>query len=57
MLQGGVTIERMAAVYGVVALLIGVVCAVSQALSALLARSITSALLSYVTPARWLSAH
>jgi ABC-2 type transport system permease protein len=49
MLQGGVTVERMAAVYGVVALLIGVVCAVSQALSALLARSITSALLSYVT--------
>ena len=36
-------------VVGLVALLIGVVCAVSQALSALLARSITSALLSYVT--------
>ena len=33
----------------VVALLVGVVCAVSQALSAMLARSITSALLSYVT--------
>jgi len=34
-----------------VAILIGVVCAVSQALSALLARSITSALLSYLTVA------
>ena len=51
MAQGGITIVRMLAVYGVVALLIGVVCAVSQALSALLARSITSALLSYVTAA------
>jgi ABC-type transport system involved in multi-copper enzyme maturation permease subunit len=49
MLRGGITAERMAAVYGVVALLIGVICAVSQALSALLARSITSALLSYLT--------
>jgi ABC-type transport system involved in multi-copper enzyme maturation permease subunit len=48
MTQGGLTIGRVAAVYGVVALLIGTVCAVSQALSALLARSITSALLSYV---------
>jgi ABC-2 type transport system permease protein len=38
-------------VYGVVALLIGVVCAVSQALSATLARSITSALLSYLVVA------
>jgi ABC-type transport system involved in multi-copper enzyme maturation permease subunit len=51
MAQGGITIVRMLAVYGVVALLIGVVCAFSQALSALLARSITSALLSYVTAA------
>jgi ABC-type transport system involved in multi-copper enzyme maturation permease subunit len=51
MSQGGVTIGRMAAVYGVVALLIGTICAVSQALSALLARSITSALLSYVVTA------
>ena len=51
MAQGGITIIRMLAVYGVVALLIGVVCAVSQALSALLARSITSALLSYLTAA------
>src|SRR6185295_13916268 len=51
MLQGGITIDRVAAVYGVVAVLIGVVCAVSQALSALLARSITSALLSYLAVA------
>ncbi len=51
MAQGGITVVRMLAVYGVVALLIGVVCAFSQALSALLARSITSALLSYVTAA------
>jgi ABC-2 type transport system permease protein len=46
--RGGITAARVAAVYGVVAILIGVVCAVSQALSALLARSITSALLSYL---------
>jgi ABC-type transport system involved in multi-copper enzyme maturation permease subunit len=51
MTQGGITIARVAAVYGVVALLIGTVCAVAQALSALLARSITSALLSYVVTA------
>jgi ABC-type transport system involved in multi-copper enzyme maturation permease subunit len=51
MTQGGITIDRVAAVYGVVALLIGTVCAISQALSALLARSITSALLSYVVTA------
>jgi ABC-type transport system involved in multi-copper enzyme maturation permease subunit len=51
MTQGGITAERMAAVYGVVALLIGTVCAFAQALSSLLARSITSALLSYVVTA------
>jgi ABC-2 type transport system permease protein len=51
MLRGGVDPVRAAAVYGVVALLIGVVCAISQALSALLARSITSAMLSYLTVA------
>jgi len=51
MTQGGINLVRTAAVYGVVALLIGTVCAVSQALSALLARSITSALLSYVVTA------
>jgi len=49
--RGGITVVRVAAVYAVVAILIGVVCAVSQALSALLARSITSALLSYVAVA------
>jgi ABC-2 type transport system permease protein len=47
-LRGGVGIWRAIVVLFVVALLIGVVCAVSQALSALVARSITSALLSYV---------
>jgi ABC-2 type transport system permease protein len=46
--QGGVGVVRVVAVLIVVALLIGVVCAVSQALSALLSRSITSALMSYV---------
>lgn len=50
-LRGGVGISRAAVVLFVVALLIGVVCAVSQALSAMLARSITSALLSYVAVA------
>jgi ABC-2 type transport system permease protein len=49
--KGGLTAARVVAVYAMVALLIGVVCAVSQALSALLARSITSALLSYLTVA------
>ena len=49
MARGGLQFVRVAALYGVVALLIGVVCAVSQAMSAMLARSITSALLSYVT--------
>jgi ABC-type transport system involved in multi-copper enzyme maturation permease subunit len=51
MARGGITVVRMLAVYGVVALLIGVICAVSQALSAVLARSITSALLAYLTTA------
>jgi ABC-type transport system involved in multi-copper enzyme maturation permease subunit len=51
MSQGGITVLRIVATYGVVGLLVGVVCAVSQALSALLARSITSALLSYITVA------
>jgi hypothetical protein len=51
LVRGGIAVDRMLAVYGVVALLIGTVCAVSQALSALLARSITSALLSYVVTA------
>jgi ABC-type transport system involved in multi-copper enzyme maturation permease subunit len=48
MARGGLQFVRVAALYGVVALLIGVICAISQAMSALLARSITSALLSYV---------
>jgi ABC-2 type transport system permease protein len=51
MTQGGLSVVRVAALYAVVAVLIGVICAVSQALSALLARSITSALLSYLTVA------
>jgi ABC-type transport system involved in multi-copper enzyme maturation permease subunit len=49
MAEGGVGVLRAAVVLLVVILLIGVVCAISEALSALLARSITSALLSYVT--------
>jgi ABC-type transport system involved in cytochrome c biogenesis permease component len=49
MAEGGIGVDRAGVVLLVVALLIGVVCAVSQGLSALLARSITSALLSYVT--------
>lgn len=49
MAEGGVTLVRAFVVLVVVALLVGVVCAICQALSALLARSITSALLSYVT--------
>jgi ABC-2 type transport system permease protein len=49
MARGGIELQRVAALYGVVVLLIGVVCAISQALSAMLARSITSALLSYIT--------
>jgi ABC-type transport system involved in multi-copper enzyme maturation permease subunit len=47
-LEGGMTIARTIVVLFVVALLIGVVCAISLGLSALLARSITSALLSYI---------
>ncbi|OLB79365.1 MAG: hypothetical protein AUI14_10425 [Actinobacteria bacterium 13_2_20CM_2_71_6] len=48
LLEGGMTILRTIVVLLVVALLIGVMCAIAMALSALLARSITSALLSYV---------
>lgn len=50
-LRGGLTFARIAVVYLLVAILIGVVCAISQALSALLPRSITSAMLSYLTVA------
>ena len=48
MINGGLTAARVAGVLAITALLMGVVCAISQALSALLARSITSALLSYI---------
>lgn len=47
--EGGLPFGNVVVTVLVVALLLGVVCAVSQALSALLARSITSALLSYLT--------
>lgn len=47
-INGGLTVIRVVGVLAITALLMGVVCAISQALSALLARSITSALLSYV---------
>jgi ABC-type transport system involved in multi-copper enzyme maturation permease subunit len=46
--RGGVSVFRAAVVLAVMAVLIGVICAVSQALSALFARSITSIALSYV---------
>ena len=48
LIEGGVGVPRALVTLLIVALLIGVVCAVSQALSALLNRSITSGLLSYV---------
>ncbi len=48
MAEGGLPLLNVLVTLLVVALLLGVVVAVSQALSALLARSITSALLSYV---------
>jgi len=46
--EGGVPAGRLVVTMLVVALLLGVVCAVAQALSALLARSTTSAVLSYL---------
>ncbi|TDC44665.1 ABC transporter permease [Actinomadura sp. KC345] len=46
---GAVGPGRALVVLGVIVLLIGVVCAVSQAWSALLSRSITSVLMSYLT--------
>lgn len=49
--RGGLPLARIPVVYAVVALVVGAVCALSQALSALLARTITSALLSYVVTA------
>lgn len=47
--EGAIGVVRVAVVLVVTALLIGVVCAVSQAWSALLARSVTSVLMSYIT--------
>ncbi|MFL6130229.1 MAG: ABC transporter permease [Mycobacteriales bacterium] len=47
--EGGLSVLRVAGVYLVTALLLGVVCALSLALSALLARSTTSGVLAYLT--------
>ena len=47
--EGGLSVLRIAGVYLVTALLLGVVCAISLALSALLARSTTSGVLAYLT--------
>jgi ABC-type transport system involved in multi-copper enzyme maturation permease subunit len=46
--EGGLSILRLLAVYAVMVLLLGVVCAVALALSALLARSTTSGVLAYL---------
>lgn len=48
LLEGGLPLGNVLVTLVVVGLLLGVVCAVSQAMSALLARSIASALLSYL---------
>jgi ABC-type transport system involved in multi-copper enzyme maturation permease subunit len=47
--RGGVGVFRAVVVMAVMAVLMGVICAVSQAWSAVVARSITSAALSYIT--------
>ena len=47
--EGGLSVARIAGVYLVTALLLGVVCAISLALSALLARSTTSGVLAYLS--------
>jgi hypothetical protein len=47
--EGGLSVLRVGGVYLVTALLLGVVCALSLALSALLARSTTSGVLAYLT--------
>jgi ABC-type transport system involved in multi-copper enzyme maturation permease subunit len=47
--EGGLSVLRVAGVYLVTALLLGVVCAISLGLSALLARSTTSGVLAYLT--------
>lgn len=49
MTQGGVGFARVAVTLLVMAVLLGVVCALAQCLSALLARTMTSAVLSYLT--------
>src|SRR3954454_10491156 len=48
MLQGGVPLVRVVAVTIVMGLLLGVICAVAETMSALLSRSTTSAVLSYL---------
>ena len=47
--EGGLSVLRIVGVYLVTTLLLGIVCAVSLALSALLARSTTSGVLAYLT--------
>jgi ABC-type transport system involved in multi-copper enzyme maturation permease subunit len=47
--EGGLSVGRIAGVYLITALLLGVVCAISLGLSALLARSTTSGVLAYLT--------
>jgi ABC-2 type transport system permease protein len=47
--EGGLSVLRVLAVYAVMTLLLGVVCALALALSALLARSTTSGVLAYLT--------
>jgi ABC-2 type transport system permease protein len=47
-LEGGLSVLRIAGVYLVTALLLGIVCALSLALSTLLARTTTSAVLAYL---------
>ena len=49
MVEGGLPLLNVVSTLLVVALLLGVVCALAQCLSAVFARSITSALLSYLT--------
>ena len=46
--EGGLSVLRLLTVYAVMALLLGVVCALALALSALLARSTTSGVLAYL---------
>ncbi|NUR28976.1 MAG: ABC transporter permease, partial [Catenulispora sp.] len=51
LIEGGVDVLNAVVTLGVVALLIGVICALAQALSALVSRSISSGLLSYLVTA------